>query len=101
MIKSPRKIEYRIATVNDETDILTVLEEVAPEIPVRLDGEERQQKIRTEITQCHRTKKSWIAVGEDGKLIGFILARPDAHEGKAAIYLPYVGVSAASRRNGV
>jgi hypothetical protein len=34
-------------------------------------------------------------------VIGFVLARPEAHEGKAAIYLTYVGVSAASRRRGV
>ena len=95
------RIEYRIADGEDETDILAVLEEVATEIPVNLDGAERQEKIRIEIRQCQQTKKSWVAVDTDGKVIGFALARPDAHEGKAAIYLPYVGVSAASRRSGI
>jgi hypothetical protein len=99
MVKTSNEIEYRIANGDDETDILAVLEEVATEIPVRLDGEERQQKIQTEIRQCHQTKKSWVAVDTDGKVVGFMLARPDAHEGKAAIYLPYVGVSAPSRRS--
>lgn len=101
MNKTSNEIEYRVANGDDETDILAVLEEVAAEIPVRLDGEERQQKIRTEIRQCHQTKKSLVAVDTDGKIVGFALARPDAHEGKAAIYLPYVGVSAASRRSGI
>jgi ribosomal protein S18 acetylase RimI-like enzyme len=95
------RIEYRIAKGDDETDILAVLEEVATEIPVTLDGAERQEKIRIEIRQCQQTKKSWVAVDTAGKVVGFALARPDAHEGKAAIYLPYVGVSKASRRSGI
>jgi predicted nucleotidyltransferase len=95
-------IDYRLAGRDDETDILAVLEEVASEIPVRLDGAERQDKIRTEITQCHETRKSWVAVDKkDGKVVGFVLARPDAREGKAAIYMPYAGVSADSRQRGI
>lgn len=98
MTKAP---SYRLATKDDETDILAVLEEVAPEIPVRLDGEERQTKVKTEIRQCQQTKKSWVAVDTDGNVVGFALARPDAYKGKAAIYLPYVGVSIGSRRDGI
>jgi len=101
MTTTSNEIEYRIANGNDETDILAVLEEVSTEIPLNLDGAERQEKIRIEIRQCQQTKKSWVAVDTDGKVVGFALARPDAHEGKAAIYLPYVGVSAASRRSGI
>jgi predicted nucleotidyltransferase len=101
MIKTSNEIVYRVANGDDETDILAVLEEVATEIPVRLDGAERQEKIRTEIRQCHQTKKSWVAVDADDKVVGFVLARPDAHESKAAIYMPYVGVSTGSRRSGI
>jgi ribosomal protein S18 acetylase RimI-like enzyme len=92
---------YRPAAHEDETDILAVLEEVASEIPVRLDGDERQRKIQTEIIQCRQAGKSWVAVDTHGKVVGFVLARPHGHEGKAAIYIPYVGVSAASRRRGI
>ena len=92
---------YRLAVREDETDILAVLEEVSSEIPVRLDGEERQRKIQTEIMQCRQTGKSWVAVDAHGKVCGFVLARPDGHEGKAAIYIPYVGVAAESRRRGI
>ena len=101
-VSNENGIEYRLASRDDETDILAVLEEVSSEIPVRLDGAERQEKIRTEITQCHETRKSWVAVDADGKVVGFrVLARPDAHQGKAAIYMPYAGVSAESRRRGI
>jgi hypothetical protein len=89
--------EYRIATNNDEAGILTVLTEVAPEIPVELDGPERQAKIWTEIVQCCKSGKSLVAVEADGKVVGFILARPDAYENKAAIQMPYGGVTAAFR----
>src|ERR1700722_9546520 len=94
-------ISYRVAKHDDETDILEVLEEVAPEIPVRLDGPERQAKIKTEIVQCRRSGKTWVAVDAGGRLVGFVLARPDAHEGKAAIYMPYIGVRKGSRRRGI
>ena len=92
---------YRIATRSDETDVLAVLEEVAPEVPVSLEGAESQGKIQTLIRQGHASGKSWVAVDESDKVVGFALARPDAHEGKAAVYLNYVGVSAASRKQGV
>jgi ribosomal protein S18 acetylase RimI-like enzyme len=101
MTQISSKIDYRLASRDDETDILAVLEEVAPEIPVRLDGPERQEKIRTIITECHRSGKSWVAVDGDGRIGGFVLARPDVHEGHAAISVRYVGVSADSRRRGI
>ena len=61
------KIDYRLAGRDDETDILAVLKEVASEVPVQLDGPEREAKIQTEIVQCHQNKKSWVAVDAVGK----------------------------------
>jgi N-acetylglutamate synthase-like GNAT family acetyltransferase len=98
MIEALKTFEYRKANSNDETDILAVLEEVAPEIPVRLDGQERQEKIKTIIIECHGSGKSWVAVDVDGKVVGFILARPDVHDDQSAISIRYVGVRADSRR---
>jgi hypothetical protein len=95
------QISYRVAGHDEETDILAILQEVAPEIPVRLDGPERQNKIQAVIIECHRSGKSWVAVDASGRVVGFVLARPDAHEGKAAISLLYAGVSANSRRHGI
>jgi hypothetical protein len=90
---------YRVAKREDETDILAVLEEVAPEVPVRLDGSERQEKIQAVIVECRRSGNSWVAVNATGRIVGFVLARPDAHEGKAAISILYAGVSPNSRRH--
>lgn len=95
------QISYRPAIGDDETDILALLEEVAPEVPVRLDGKDRQDKIQTVIVECRRSGKSWVAVDSSGSVVGFVLARPDAHEGKAAISLLYAGVGADSRKGGV
>ena len=95
------KIDYRLAGRDDETDILAVLKEVASEVPVRLDGPEREAKIQTEIVQCHQNKKSWVAVDADGQVVGFVLTRPDTYEGKAALYIPYSGVSADARGQGI
>jgi hypothetical protein len=52
------KYTFRIATEDDHTDILAVLEEVAPEVPVRLDGAERQEKIKAIIIECCNSKAS-------------------------------------------
>jgi hypothetical protein len=82
---------YRLAGRDDETDILAVLEEVASEIPVRLDGEERQRKIQTEIIQCRQTGKSWAAVDTHGRVVGFVLARPEVMKVKLLSICPMPG----------
>jgi hypothetical protein len=38
MTQTSNMVDYRVATGNDETDILAVLEEVAPEIPLSVDA---------------------------------------------------------------
>lgn len=101
MTQTSNSPTYRVAVQNDETDILAVLEEVAPEIPVRLDGAERQGKIQTLIIQCRTSGKSLVAVDASGNVIGFAIARPDAYNGKAAVSLQYIGVSVHSRRQGI
>ena len=40
----PETVEYRVATGNDETDILEVLKEVAPEVPFTLDTTEKEDR---------------------------------------------------------
>jgi ribosomal protein S18 acetylase RimI-like enzyme len=93
-----KKIDYRLAVFDDETDILAVLEEVAPEIPVQLDGPERQSKIKTLIRERRQSGKSWVAVDVNRRVVGFVLARPDVHDNQAAIYMDYIGVRTDSRR---
>jgi hypothetical protein len=101
MTQPSNEIGYRLARRDDETDILAVLTEVAPEVPVRLDGTERQDRIRTIIVERRMSGKSWVAVDAHGKVVGFVLARPDVIDNQAAIFVDYVGVSAGSRRRGL
>ncbi|HEY7246573.1 MAG TPA: GNAT family N-acetyltransferase [Xanthobacteraceae bacterium] len=93
-------IDYRVATRDDETDILAVLEEVAPEIPVSLDTPEAKNIIKGIIIECRQSGKSWVAVDAAGTVVGFVLARKDIHE-QQAISLRYIGVSGNSRRRGI
>jgi N-acetylglutamate synthase-like GNAT family acetyltransferase len=95
-----KTFECRQANRNDETDIYAVLKEAAPEIPVSLDTQEAQSRMVTEIVQCHRSGKSWVATDENGRIIGVALARPDFHE-QGAISLRYIAVSKESRRSGI
>jgi N-acetylglutamate synthase-like GNAT family acetyltransferase len=93
-------IVYRVATFDDETDILDVLEEVAPEIPVLLDTQDKKDKICTIIIQCCRMSgKSWVAVSDDGKVVGFALAQQYFQD--EPIALPDIGVSAHARGRGI
>jgi ribosomal protein S18 acetylase RimI-like enzyme len=105
MTEATNTFEYRVASNNDETDILTVLEEVAPEIPVLLDTPERQDAIRGIIVECHKSGESWVAVDADGTVVGFVLAKPDVlerfHRKNKAVSLRYIGVSRDSRRCGI
>jgi ribosomal protein S18 acetylase RimI-like enzyme len=100
MSQESQEIDYRQAGHDDETDVLGVLEEVASEVPVRLDGTERQEKIKIVIVECHASGKSLVAVA-GGKVVGFVLARPDVDGGKAAIFVNYLGVGKGSRRRGI
>jgi N-acetylglutamate synthase-like GNAT family acetyltransferase len=92
--------EYRVASRDDDTDILAVLEEVASEIPVSIDTPETQDKIKTVIIQCRDRGESRVAIDADGTVVGFALAEPDFHE-RGAISLRYIGVSGNSRRRGI
>ncbi len=99
MAQTSDTVDYRVATFDDETDVLAVLEEVAPEIPVLLDTQDKKDGIITVIVQCRRSGKSWVAVSDDGKVVGFALAQQYFHEGPIA--LPYIGVSTHARRRGI
>jgi N-acetylglutamate synthase-like GNAT family acetyltransferase len=100
MTEAANTIDYRVATRDDETDILAVLEEVAPEIPVSLDALDPHDPIRGIIVECRKSGKSWVAVNAHGKVVGVGLARADFHENQA-ISLRYVGVSGEARRRGI
>jgi N-acetylglutamate synthase-like GNAT family acetyltransferase len=97
--------KLRSANDDDHTDILTVLEEVAPEIPTLIDTDDTKEKIKTIIAECCASAESMVAVDGDGKVVGFVLAKPDRlerflHKNKA-ISLRYIGVSKDWRERGI
>jgi N-acetylglutamate synthase-like GNAT family acetyltransferase len=104
-LKEDDTFEYRVANEDDATGIFAVLQEVAPEIPVTLDTPERQEIMQGIIAECCDSGESWVAIGADGTVVGFVLAKPDRLERflhkNEALSLPYVGVTAIRRQHGI
>jgi hypothetical protein len=72
--------EYRVANSDDAIGILTILQEVAPEIPLSLDTPERRGIMQSIIEECCASGESLVAVDADGTVVDFVLAKPDQFE---------------------
>jgi ribosomal protein S18 acetylase RimI-like enzyme len=98
-------ISYRPARLDEAADILAVLVEIAPEIPVQVEPLEREEALYALIRNCVRSGESWVAVDESDHIVGFILAQPDQTRRHYAeheiLELHYGGVVKAYRRRGV
>jgi hypothetical protein len=105
MIKTSNSFEFRAADGNDATGILTVLQEVAPEVPLTIDTLEHQEAIQAIIAECCDSGDSRLAVDADGTVVGFVLAKPDRLERflhrNQALSSRYIGVSKICRRCGI
>jgi GNAT superfamily N-acetyltransferase len=99
------EISYRPATLDDARDILAVLLELAPEIPVQTEPLEREEALYALIRNCARSGESWIALDEAGHIVGFLLAETDQARRHYAeheiIELRHGGVIDAHRRRGI
>ena len=98
-------ITYRPAVIDEAGDILAVLIEIAPEIPVQVEPLEREEALYALIRNCARAGESWVAVGEAGGIVGFLLAEPDQvrrHYAEHEILeLRHGGVVKSHRRQGI
>ena len=65
-------ITYRPAELGEAAEILAVLLEVAPEIPLQVDKLEQEEALYALIRNCARSGESWIAV-DGGRIVGFLL----------------------------
>ena len=101
---------FRLAKPEDVAGIFAVLEEVAPKIPLCLDGDERKELIAQLIRDCCQSRASWIAVNNDGRIVGFQLTRPSFAGRRftvwgapqvAGLMLEYGGVSKTSENQGI
>jgi len=67
------EIACRHAELGEAADILALLMEVAPEIPVSVDTLEQEEALYARIRNCARSGESWVAVDEGGRIVGFLL----------------------------
>ena len=98
------EISHRQARLDEAADILAVLIEVAPEIPVQTEPLEREEALYALIRNCARSGESWVALDESGHIVGFLLAEPNQARRHYAeheiIELHYGGVVKTHRRRG-
>jgi hypothetical protein len=92
-------MQYRGVLSSDADGIFALLEEVAPEIPVRLNTPEARATMFRRVVQCCRSEGSCVGVDSAGRIVGFLLAEPDEmerfHHDNRALHLPYGGVAKA------
>jgi hypothetical protein len=98
-------VSYRQAELGEAVDILELLKEVAPEIPVAIDTRDREEAIYGLIRTCARSGESWVAVDGTSCIVGFVLVEPAQARRHYAeneiLELKYAGVAAGYRRRGI
>jgi GNAT superfamily N-acetyltransferase len=99
------EIAYRRAELGEAAEILAVLLEVAPEIPVSVETLEQEEALYALIRNCARSGESWVAVDETGRIVGFLLvelAQARRHYAEHEVLeLRYGGVAETHRNQGV
>jgi len=99
------EIVYRPARLDEAADILAVLTELAPEIPVQVEPLEREEALYALIRNCARSGESWVALDDANGIVGFLLAQPDQTRRHYAeheiLELRYGGVVKTHRRRGI
>jgi hypothetical protein len=93
------KFYYRNATSDDADEIFGLIRG-RPRNPGVARSTGDQQAMRHIIVMCCDSDESRVSVDADGKLVGFVLAKPDRlerflHENNA-LHLSYIGVSPLS-----
>src|SRR5436305_4077957 len=98
-------IAYRPARLDEAGDILAVLIEIAPEIPVQIEPLEREEALYALIRNCARSGESWVAIDEANRIVGFVLAEPDQVRRHYAeheiVELRHGGVGKSHRHRGI
>src|SRR5438067_13582870 len=98
-------IAYRQAELGEAADILALLIEVAPELPVSVDTLEQEEALYALIRNCARSGESWIAIDETGRIVGFLvveLNQAGRHYAEHEVLdLRYGGVAGTHRNHGI
>jgi L-amino acid N-acyltransferase YncA len=94
-------VGIRPVQATDVEAILSILSEVACQIPVKLSTSEHVKRMKEQINRYCLDDVSLVAINENGVVIGFQLAERRSAEGfrcpdELYIYLAYAGVTAAA-----
>jgi hypothetical protein len=100
MTKDP-EIQIRPASAEDVDAIMSILINVACQIPTDLSTPERVQAMRQQICDCYLTECSLVAVYKNGAVVGFQLARQKCYVGELYIHLAYAAVTPPAAGNKV
>ena len=99
------EIACRHAELGEAADMLVLLMEVAPEIPVSVDTLEQEEALYARIRNCARSGESWVAVDEGGRIVGFLLVELNQARRHYAEHevldLRYGGVAGTHRNHGI
>ena len=93
----PAVSEIRNASRDDAGVIFSILASLSAEIPVKMGTEGERGCIREIVYQCCDQQTSWIALGETGDVVGFLLGEEYSRIGRRGmefegVSLPYGGV---------
>lgn len=96
---------YRQAGLEDSAEIHALLLALAPEIPIRVERLEDEERLYALVRNCARSGESWVACESAGRIVGFVLVEPAQlrrhyAEGEA-LELRYAGVAPDCRKQGV
>lgn len=98
-------ITYRQAALADAADILALLIELAPDIPVLVDSLDREEALYALIRNCARSGESWVACDDSGRIVGLVLAERSQHGRHYAehevLELRHAGATTNYRNQGV
>ena len=71
------EIVYHPARLDEAADILAILIELAPEIPMQVEPLEREEALYALIRNCARSGESWVALDDANGIVGFLLVQLD------------------------
>jgi hypothetical protein len=100
-LKGGIAMSVRAAHPSESSAVFSVLTEIAPEIPLRLDNEERQRRIRELVDGACASQMSWVSLDEGDNVVGFLFGRTRSTDTRgmefSGVELLYGGVLPAHR----
>jgi GNAT superfamily N-acetyltransferase len=95
----------RQADLDDAAEIHSLLLALAPEIPLRVERLEDEERLYALVRNCARSGESWVALDEAMRIVGFVLVEPAQlrrhyAEGEA-LELHHAGVAPQHRKKGI